>query len=328
MRRRLCAVGSIQLGWGTNGRVSRLSDFSVCLPTCLGVVLLAACSTQAPSAQNPSPIAAQQAQSPKPIIVQLPGGGTTLFPRTRVIAFYGAAGTGALGVLGAGAPNAVASRLVAQAHAYAQFERPVIPAMELIATEATSDAGASGFGSLREDDATIQRYIDAARRIHGITILDIQPGTRSFVTEAAHYDHFLEQPDVELALDAEWQRQPGAPAGYSIGHTTASVVNAVSAHLAALVARRHLPQKLLILHRFTGYMIADANTVKPRPGLAIVFHADGFGTRALKITTYRLLHRKAPFYNGFKLFYKQDTDMMPPSAVMRLSPQADLLTYE
>ena len=260
--------------------------------------------------------------------MELPGGGTTIFPHSRVVAYYGAAGTGALGVLGAGSPDVVAPRLVAQAKAYSAFGRPVIPAMELIATEATSDPGASGYGSLRDDDATIQRYIDAARKIHGVTILDIQPGTRSFVTEAAHYDRFLEQPDVELALDAEWQRQAGSPAGYSIGHTTASVVNAVSAHLAALVAKHHLPQKLLILHRFTGYMIQDANQVQPRPGLAIVFHADGFGARDLKITTYRLLHRKAPFFNGFKLFYKQDTNMMTPADVMKLSPQPDLLTYE
>jgi hypothetical protein len=66
---------------------------------------------------------------------QLPRGGTRVFPHFRVVAFYGYAGVPGLGVLGQGAPSAAGAKLLTQAHAYAPFGRPILPAFELIATK-------------------------------------------------------------------------------------------------------------------------------------------------------------------------------------------------
>jgi hypothetical protein len=303
----------------------------------LCALTLAACGGSSEPAATPSPSAsavpvgtpsAEATKTATPAPARLPGGGTTIFPRSRVVAFYGAAGVPGLGVLGQGSPDVVAQKLLAQAHAYAPFGRPVLPAFELIATVAQQAAGASGNYSANADDATIATYLAAARRMHGLLILDIQPGYRSFASEARHYEKYLVQPDVGLALDSEWSMSRGEIPGKTIGHTTAAVVNDVSSYLAGLVKAHGLPQKLLVIHLFTPFMVVGAGEILPRPGLAITFHIDGFGSRALKRVPYHGLHRKAPFFNGFKLFYKQDTDMFAPADVMGLRPQPDLITYE
>jgi hypothetical protein len=116
--------------------------------------------------------------------VQLPGGGTTIFPHHRVVAFYGAAGVPGLGVLGKGAPTSAAAKLLTQAHAYARFGRPILPAFELIATVVQQEPGASGTYSVHASGTEIGRYLAAARRIHALLILDIQPGYRSFARGA------------------------------------------------------------------------------------------------------------------------------------------------
>lgn len=258
----------------------------------------------------------------------MPGGGTTIFPHYRVVAFYGGAGVPALGVLGQGSTSVVAAKLLTQARAYAAFGRPVLPAFELIATIAQREPGRSGTYSVRASDAEIERYLAAARRIHAYVILDIQPGYRSFSSEARHYEKYLTAPDVGLALDSEWSMSPGEVPGETIGHTTAARVNDVSRYLARLVAKYRLPQKLLAIHLFIPEMLANPNALVARPGIATTFHIDGFGGRAAKRGHYRLLRRRAPFFNGFKLFVKQDIDMMSPADVMQLRPAPDLITYE
>ena len=97
---------------------------------------------------------------------------------------------------------------------------------------------------------------------------------------------------------------------------------------ARIVATHRLPQKLLVIHLFTPEMILEANAIAARPGLAITFHIDGFGARAAKRGHYSLLHHRAPFFNGFKLFFQQDIDMFSAAEVMHLHPPPDLITYE
>ncbi|MDP9105318.1 MAG: hypothetical protein M3N49_05225 [Candidatus Eremiobacteraeota bacterium] len=103
------------------------------------------------------------------------------------------------------------------------------------------------------------------------------------------YEKLLTEPDVELALDSEWKMTSDEVPGKTIGGTDAAAVNAVSAYLAALVARHRLPQKLLIVHQLADAMIERRDEVIPRRGLAITFHIDGFGGRAEKLAEYRRL---------------------------------------
>jgi hypothetical protein len=69
--------------------------------------------------------------------------------------------------------------------------------------------------------------------------------------------------------------------------------------------------------------------LKRRPGVALVLNVDGFGSRAAKVSKYRqLARRRQGIFNGFKLFYEEDSGLMKPSQVLRLRPQPDLVVYE
>jgi hypothetical protein len=266
------------------------------------------------------------AQVPQPI--ELPRGGRRLFPDFRVVAFYGAPQSDELGALGIGSPNAAGRRLRRQARAYVKKTRPVLPAMELIATVANAHPGEDGTYRTRQSDTVIRRYLRAARRAKALLVLDIQPGHADFLDEVRHLDRWLREPDVGIALDPEWAT-PGAQPGTVIGSVTATKVNQVSRHVASIVEQYELPEKLFVIHQFTPDMISDKARVVKRPGLAMTMNVDGFGDRPNKVSKYReFTHDGTDFEEGFKLFYKEDTNLMSPRSVLALQPPPDLVVYE
>jgi len=259
---------------------------------------------------------------------ELPRGGRRIFPDHRVVAFYGAPQADELGILGIGKPAAMARKLERQAKPYARKTRPVLPAMELIAVIAANAPGEDGLWRTRQDAAIIDRYHRAARRAKALLLLDIQPGHSDFLVEARRLERWLREPDVGLALDPEWQT-PGVQPGSEIGSMTAEQANAVSAWLANIVREENLPEKLLVIHQFTPDMIQNKDQVKPRPGIAITMNVDGFGDRPNKISKYEQFTSEAVrFHDGFKLFYKEDVNLMSPGAVLDLRPPPDLVIYE
>ena len=271
-----------------------------------------------------SSAAARQAPPPP----QLPRGGREIFPRYRVVGFYGAPQAEELGVLGIGTPTRAARRLREQAAAYRRGGRPVMPALELISTIVNSTPGADGKYRTRQERRMIRRYLEAARRARALLVLDIQPGRADFMDEVRALRPYLEQPDVGIALDPEWSMRPGQVPGQTIGSTSADKVNEVSAYMARIVKRRNLPQKLLLVHQFTDDMISDKQRLRRRPGIALTLNVDGFGDRANKISKYRGFTDSRRFHYGFKLFYKEDTNLMRPRDVLRLRPKPDLVMYE
>jgi hypothetical protein len=265
---------------------------------------------------------------PPPRPVELPLGGRRIFPRYRVVAFYGAPQSHELGALGIGSPDAAGRRLRRQARPYARRTRPVMLAYELIATVANADPGEDGLYRTRQSDAVVRRYLRAARRAKALLLLDIQPGHADFMDEVRHYDRWLREPDVGLALDPEWHT-PGAQPGTVIGSVEAAKVNQVTRHLAAIVRERDLPEKLFVIHQFTADMIRNKAQVAKRRGLAVTMNVDGFGNRANKVSKYReFTHDGTRFHHGYKLFYEEDTGLMRPRSVLALQPPPDLVVYE
>jgi hypothetical protein len=259
----------------------------------------------------------------------LPRGGRTILPDFRVVAYYGAPQDDELGILGIGSPRRAARRLERQARPYSERRRPVLPAFELIAAIVTSEAGDGGDHSMRQDAETIDRYLRAARRHKMLLLLDIQPGYAPFLQEAKALERWLKEPDVGLALDPEWSMDPPLLPAQEIGETDAATVNEVSSWLSGLVRRHDLPQKLLVVHRFTGDMIRSEEDLEQHPGVALVVNVDGFGDRPNKISKYHEFTRgKRDRHHGFKLFYKEDVNLMRPRDVLRLRPRPDLVVYE
>jgi hypothetical protein len=260
---------------------------------------------------------------------ELPGGGRSIFPERRVVAYYGAPQDRELGALGLGRPARVVRRLRRQARGYEQPGRPVLPAFELITTIVHADPGDDGDHSARQPPEIIGRYLRAARRNGMLLILDVQPGYAPFMREVRSLRRWLKEPEVSLALDPEWSLQPPALPGQEIGSTDASVINEVSAYLSRIVRENDLPEKLLVVHRFTNDMIENEGELERHPGVALTVNVDGFGTRPAKRSKYREFTRgRRDRHHGFKLFYKEDTNMMEPRRVLTLRPQPELVVYE
>ena len=264
---------------------------------------------------------------------QLPGGGQLVLPGKRYVALYGAAGTGALGVLGEQGPADAVARAKAQAAEYQPFsDEPVIPMFELIATVAAGAAGDDGDYSSEVPVETLQPWIDAARDAGVYVVLDLQPGRTDFLTQAKRYESVLAQPGVGLALDPEWRLGPDQVPLEQIGSVSAAEVDATADWLAGLVRDRGLPQKMLVLHQFRLAMIQDRSTLDlSHPELAMLVHADGQGGQPDKQATWRALHADAPagLAWGWKNFIDEDTPMLTPEQTMRdVSPVPDLVTYQ
>jgi hypothetical protein len=290
----------------------------------VAILTLTGGGSGSPSAKSVFELARKQPAKP----LELPRGGRRLFPHYRVVAYYGAPGNVELGALGIGTPAQASRKLVAQTRPYRRGGRETLPAMELIAVVASGSAQKDDTYSHRQSDATIERYLAAARKLRALLILDIQPGHADFMELTRHFERFLREPDVGLALDPEWHT-PGSVPGKVIGSTDAHTVNRVSAYLADLVKKNRLPQKLLVVHQFTDSMIRDKERLKRRRSVAIVLNVDGFGDQPNKIAKYReFTQPRTRFNRGFKLFYREDTNLMSPRQVLALRPRPDLVIYE
>lgn len=282
-------------------------------------------ATDAAPSSAPSTTEATTTTAPPP---ELPRGGRTLFPDHRVVAYYGNAESTALGVLGEVPPEEAAARVEQAAAPFDRPDRPVLPAMELIVTVAQASPGADGDHSSTTPMDLVRRWHGAAREAGMLLILDFQPGRSDFLPQVQQFEGLVREPDVGVALDSEWHMGPDEVPGQVIGSVDAAQVNEVSAWLADIVAEEDLPEKVFLLHQFTESMITNRDQVVDRPGLATVFHIDGFGGQEIKIRKYAALQADPPFHNALKLFYDEDIDMFTPDQVLGIDPDIDLVTYQ
>jgi len=257
-----------------------------------------------------------------------PGGGVTLFPSHRLVAFYGVPADPTLGVLGETSPEAMWPRLTTAAAPYATPGTAVLPSYELIAFTAQADAGRDGGYTAELPAAEINSYLQVVQAHGGMLILDVQPGRSSLLSDAQALAPWLAHPDVGLALDPEWELQAGQLPLEQVGHTSAAEINQVSAWLDQLTVADHLPQKLLLVHQFRASMVVDKPQVVSEPHLATVFNMDGFGSTSNKQSVYQLLASDPRWGIGYKLFYARDEPLQTPVQVLALVPVPEVIEYE
>ena len=277
------------------------------------------------------PVAApvRAASAPAPLRGTLPGGRTRVFGGNRfLVAYYGTAGSGALGVLGEDAPERMQRRLARAAAPFGGAGRPVQPVDELIVTIADRHPGEDGDHNHDISRRQVRSYIEAAHRHGALLVLDLQPGTADFLSVARRWGWALRDPWVGLALDPEWRMSRGGVPGRRIGAVGAAEVNRVSAWLSRAVTRRRLPEKLFLLHQFRRDMVVHPERIRARAGLAMVQHVDGFGTPQQKRATYAAVARPRQFTMGFKLFYDEDVHQMSARAVRGLRPRVRFVSFQ
>ena len=254
--------------------------------------------------------------------------GQTIFPTFRLVALYGNDRAPGMGVFGLQSPEQAAVRAAAVADEWNGFDRPALPTFEFIATVVQASPGADGMYRARSTAEHVRSILNVARANGVYLIIDVQPGRSDFLTEVKVYEEFLKEPDVGIALDPEWRMSPTAVPGVQVGSVSAAEVNAVSAYVSEIVAANNLPEKIFVVHQFQQRMLPDRPAIVPRAGLSIIYHMDGFGSVGEKLATWSFTKTGPPFFNGFKLFYKEDRGLMSPAQVMALDPRPDLITYQ
>ena len=263
--------------------------------------------------------------------VQLPGGGQLVFPGRRFVALYGHPGDPVLGALGEqGLAGAVERARRVAAEYESLVEEPVVPAFEIIATVASASAEPTGDYSRRTPPGELVAWVEAAREAGIYVLLDLQPGHTDFLTQAKEFEDLLREPHVGLALDPEWRLAPGQRHMVQIGSVSADEVNQVVDWLADLTARHRLPQKLLVVHQFTHSMISNRTEIDTgRDELAVMIHADGFGTPGQKRHTWESLHSDAPdVWWGWKNFYDEDRPTFTPAETVAVEPSPRFISYQ
>jgi hypothetical protein len=263
---------------------------------------------------------------------QLPRGGTTLFPRYRLVGFSGGPHTAAFGRLGIGKLDDRVAEIEDLGHAYSAGREP-LPVLELVTVVAQAKPGKDGKHRLRIDAAVVDEYLAAARRHRALLLLNIQPGRADFLDEVRALEPWLTQPDVGVALDPEWAVGAGQTPGRVYGSTTGKELDTVAAYLQRLVAKHRLPQKAMVVHQLAPRIITDFTEIRRHPGVVVIQSVDGIGKRADKVATWRRLVADLPLtvHPGFKLFFEEDAKsgpLMTPQQVLRLLPQPEYVLYE
>jgi hypothetical protein len=249
------------------------------------------------------------------------------YPAARMLALYGApqlTGT----VLGRLGPDAAARKAVKQARPYRRIgDRPVIPALDLIAVVANSTPGADGLYRTRQPGRLIRAYLRATRRVDGRLMLDIQPGRARVNDEVRALRRWIAMPEVDVAIDPEWEVGRHGVPGRTVGKIRAREINRISRRIQAIVDDEDLPPKALVIHQFRRGSVRGRRQIRQRRDVAVTLNFDGIGSPAAKRAGYAALSSPAAF-NGFSVFYSLDTRIMSPRSILGLGPEVDFLLYQ
>lgn len=253
--------------------------------------------------------------------------------RNRIVSFYGHPLSNQMGILGEFAdPEAMGAELEKQAAAYTEIDpdRPAIPTIELIASVAQPVPGPDGLYLTRTSPEIIEEYARLAEKNDYLLLLDVQIGYSTIAEEIEVLRPYLERPYVHLAIDPEYDMDPGEVPGQQFGTSSGEEIMQAAETLSGIVEEGDLPPKVLVIHQFRYDMILNKDAIEPVENVETVVHADGFGAPADKIEKYDLLVRQEPIqYGGFKLFYRQDVPLLTPQQVLdELEPDPAVVSYQ
>lgn len=318
----------------SSGRVMLLSIAVFVVAALFSVGALRRASPPPAIAAESRLFAADVDASPPAPRAELPRGGRTIFPQHRLVGYCGTPGAPKLGRL-RGRLSRVAKEIEALAGEYAEDDRKPLPAFELIAVIAKEERGSDGKSRRRVAESVVEEYLRAAREARALLLLNIQPGHSDFMTEVKHFERFLREPDVGVALDPEWaMTHESQVPGTRFGRTSGEVIDEVARYLSGIVEEHDLPEKALVFHQVNTRVLVDEDKIVPRPGVAIVKSVDGLGARANKTKTYNALVATMPagVHPGFKLFFEEDVagnhKLMTPARVLALEPKPEYVMYE
>lgn len=262
----------------------------------------------------------------------------SILPAHRIVAFYGNPLAKGMGVLGEYPVDEMLAKLDTAVDAWQRADpsTPVVPALQLITVVAQGSPGRDGKYRLRMDTTLIEKVYGWAQRKHALLFLDVQVGWSTIQEELPRLMPFLARPDVHLAIDPEFYMhygREGIVPSRKLGQMDAKDVNWASEQLRQLVIARHLPPKVLVVHRFRTEMLLHDKQIVIDPHVQIVMDMDGFGPPWQKFESYRDYIDANPVeYTGFKIFFHQDRPhampILMPFEVLQLKPKPLYIQYQ
>lgn len=268
----------------------------------------------------------------------LKGGAGTLAERVpllannTIVAFYGHPFSQKMGILGLYPKEEIAARVKAYARYYDEANGPdgAIPAYYII--YGTCWPGGE-IGYLK--DAVLEEYIKYAQSQDMLVFVDHQIGKYSVKASMEKILPFLKYPNVHLAIDPEWRTLTPMK---EIGSITAEELNQAQQIMQDYIIANNIPGiRMLVVHQFHEKMILNRDRVRADLDRVLLVHtADGFGSPALKKSTYSLNSKAENMpVKGFKLFFKSDfplagwdNPILSPTEVMALEPRPGLIIYQ
>ncbi len=260
-----------------------------------------------------------------------------LLPNNRILSYYGHPNSSAMGILGEYSKEEVHRLLAEQAAEYeaADPAHPVILAFELIATVAQPHPGEDGTYVAYTGDEIIQEYVDYVTANNMILILDLQIGHDTIPNQINLIRHWLELPNVHVALDPEFSMKANEIVprdripGEFIGESNGLDIQEGMELVAQIVAEAGIPPKMLIVHQFEEDMVYNKDQITPVPGVQFVLDMDGFGAADAKVGNYgHFVRDQLIEFGGIKLFYKQDDPLLTPAEIVALDPPALVVIYQ
>lgn len=266
-------------------------------------------------------------------INELPRGGTRIFPTYRLFGYSGYPGAPGQGRLGIGKLDDRLKEIEKRGRAYLKG-RELLPVMELIAVTVHGVPGKDGKYRTRVDDRIIKQWLTAARRHQALLLLNIQPGRADFLDEVKHFEKWLREPDIGLALDPEWAVGPRQVPGRVYGSTTGKELDSVAGWVSRLITANGLPEKAIVFHQLHAGIVKRPKDLKEHPGVVMIKSIDGIGSPGAKAATWKRVIKNTPdfIHSGFKLFYQEDVNtggrLMTAKEVLTLKPTPEYILFE
>jgi glycosyltransferase involved in cell wall biosynthesis len=139
----------------------------------------------------------RRSRSETPALESSPRAGA---PGRPILAIGGRPGEAASGLLSAGGAEQTADRLMTFTR-YARTVCDVRPALAPIVTSASITAEYKGTFTIDLANEVVESYLDAARAVGAILMLQVQPGRASLAEIVKRWDALLAEPDVGILFD-------------------------------------------------------------------------------------------------------------------------------
>lgn len=261
-----------------------------------------------------------------------------ILPDHRVLLYYGFPGEDNMGILGEYTPEELLPLLENQRAEYEAVRpdnRSWVTGFELIGSVAQPWPGADNMYVADTDGKWLDQYTIFTHQNDMQLFIDVQMGRKAPHEDYEGLERWMRYKHVHLAIDPEFHLPENGVPGEDLGQIDASDVTRAQNWLVGLSEKYGLPRKMLIIHQFHTYSVANKELIEPVSGVDLIMNEDGHGTPEMKLETYRVIIKDFPIqYNGFKIFYKGDVEwwdnsrLMTPDDVYAMDPIPDLVNYQ